>query len=94
MLHQLPSQSFASHLRGYHYRLYCCIRTERLVVYAQAGASDYSSVLTDYVQMAVAIGKQSLQGFLCEDDVAGEFPHQDGEVVEVGGGVCEEFVHW
>lgn len=26
--------------------------------------------------------------------VAGEFVHQDGEVVEVGGGKCEEFGYW
>lgn len=44
--------------------------------------------------MAVAIGKQSLQRIPCEDDVAGEFLHQDGEVVEVGGGKCEEIGYW
>ena len=80
MFHQFPSQSFASHLRGYHYRFYGCVRTERLVVYAQASASDNPAAFSCYIQMAVAICKQSLQGLSCEDNVAGEFLHQDGEV--------------
>ena len=44
--------------------------------------------------MAVAVRKHPRQRFPCEDDVAGEFLHQDGDVVEVGGGKCEEFGYW
>lgn len=43
--------------------------------------------------MTVAVRKHPLQGFPCEDDVVREFLHQDGDVAEVGIGICEEFVH-
>ncbi len=54
---------------------------------AQACASDYSTVLSDHVQMAVGVSKHTPQGFSCEDDVAGELLHQDREIVEVGFGI-------
>ena len=57
------------------------------MVYAQTGASDNSVYFTDYVQMAVAVGKHTLQRFASEYDVAGELLHQDGKISEVGRGV-------
>ena len=60
---------------------------------AQTCTSDYSTVLTDYIQTTVAICKHTLQGIASKDNVAGEFLHQDRKVIEIGVGVCEEFVH-
>ena len=63
------------------------------MVYAQACAGDYSTAFTDYVQMAIGVCKHTIQGLTSEDDVAGEFLYQGGQVAEIGIGICEEFVH-
>ena len=60
---------------------------------AQASASDYSAAFTDYVQVAVGVCMHTFQRFTSEDDVTGEFLHQDGKVGEGGIGICKEFVH-
>lgn len=43
--------------------------------------------------MTVRVGKHPFQGIASEDDVAGEFLHQECKVGEIVICICKELVH-
>ena len=65
------------------------------MVYAQAGASGYSSFFSGYLHTGGCCCRQAFfYGFFCEDDAAREVLHKDGEVVEVRGGIFKVNIYY